>query len=118
MEKLKRYNFDKNARLDLVCAKELDCRIMMQCIFFEGGKAVASDGHAIIVASLEEISDLQPDSVEKLNGKYLHSQAFRKILDYKYIDKIDDEGIIVSNGNNCFSVKFLFAKLECGYPDY
>lgn len=41
------YNFDKNVQMFLACAKD-DNRPAMECVYFKGDWAYASDGHIIV----------------------------------------------------------------------
>ena len=105
---MERYNFDKKAKLYKVCNLNDDFRPTLGNIFFDNGKAVASNGHTMIVAPINQISNLNDDMIEKLNGKLLNGRSYKKLLEYEFISDIDDEGIICTKGFE--TAKFLFDK--------
>ena len=76
---MKRYNFNKNAKLYKVCADD-DFRPTMCNVFFDSGKAVASNGHTMIVAPINQISNLNDDMIDKLNGKLLNGKSYKNFL--------------------------------------
>ncbi len=112
---MERRNFSKNAKLYKVCADD-DFRPTMCNVFFDSGKAVASNGHTMIVAPINQISNLNDDMIDKLNGKLLNGKSYKKLLVYDFISDIDDEGITCTKGFE--TVKFLFDKCSGKYPDY
>ena len=113
---MERYNFDKKAKLYKVCNLNDDFRPTLGNVFFDNGKAVASNGHTMIVAPINQISNLNDDMIDKLNGKLLNGRSYKKLLEYDFISDIDDEGITCTKRFQ--TVKFLFDKLCGKYPDY
>ena len=112
---MKRYNFNEKAKLYKVCAND-HYRPTLNNVFFDSGKAIASNGHTMIVAPINQISNLEDDMIEKLNGKMINGRSYKKLLEYDFISDIDNEGITCTKGFE--TVKFLFDKLCGKYPDY
>lgn len=69
------YNFDKNVQMFLACAKD-DNRPAMECVYFKGDWAYASDGHIIVKNRISECSNLDEAMIQALDGKLLHSLFF------------------------------------------
>lgn len=86
-----RYNFFAKARLDLCCSND-DFRPVLGNILFEDGKAIVTNGRVLIVTDISEISNLQKDDIDKLNGHLVNSKMYREILRYGNIN-ITDDGI-------------------------
>ena len=51
------YNFNKNAKMNLLCPKD-ELRPVLNCIYFDEGNAIATNGHVILVSPVKEISNL------------------------------------------------------------
>ena len=78
------YNFLKGAKLHLCCSND-DFRPAMNNIYFDEGHAIASDGHILICADLHDISNLNDEDIEKLNGKLLNAASYKELLKYPTI---------------------------------
>ena len=78
------HNFSKQAKLHLCCAND-ELRPVMNNIYFDNGYAVATDGHILACAYIEEISSLNPEDIEKLNGKLLNAASYKELLKYSDI---------------------------------
>lgn len=117
-----RINFNKKYKLHYCCDREDSLLPMMQNIFFDKGNAVASDGHILIIAPLEEICNFPIDQKELLDGKFLHRSQYEKILKFDFAE-VQEDGIVcktVSKENSkvvMSETKFLFQMVE-KYPDY
>jgi len=109
-----RYNFDKNIRLDKICSDE-NFRPVLNNVYFKDRCAIATNGHAFVKVPLEEISNLNKEDMDKLNGKFLNRENYRHILQYNRITNIDDKGIECTGIYD--KVKFLFSE-EDKFPDY
>lgn len=75
------HNFAKRAKLHLCCSDDW-FRPVMNNIYFDNGYAVATDGRILVCAYIEEISNLNPEDIEKLNGKLLNAASYKELLKY------------------------------------
>lgn len=107
------YNFDKNVQMFLACAKD-DNRPAMECVYFKGDWAYASDGHIIVKNRISECSNLDEAMIQALDGKLLHSLFFKDMLKYDDI-LISDDGIECHKKND--KAFFYFADENLKYPD-
>ena len=107
------YNFDKNVQMFLACAKD-DNRPAMECVYFKGDWAYASDGYIIVKNRISECSNLDEAMIQALDGKLLHSLFFKDMLKYDDI-LISDDGIECHKKND--KAFFYFADENLKYPD-
>ncbi len=107
-----RINFNKNVRMDLACAKD-ELRPALGCIYFKDGYAYASDAHILIKNDISEISTLDQEGIEKLDGKLLNADSYKNLLKYDKIS-ISDDGIECTKGGD--KAFFYFAE-NLEYPD-
>lgn len=87
-----RYNFNKCAKMNLLCPKDKPESIF-NCIYFNESNAIASDGHVMLVVPVSEISTLSKVDAEKLNGKLINKDDYKELLKFDRI-RIDTEGIV------------------------
>ncbi len=106
-------NFDKKVQMHLACAKDYPSRRELECIYFKDGFAYATDTHILVRNRISEISGLNPDEIDALDGKILHATFYKDMLKYDNI-MIAEDGIECSKGDD--KVFFYFSKFE-KYPD-
>lgn len=112
------YNFKKGAKIYLCCSND-DFRPAMNNIFFDEGHAIATDGHILICADLHDISNLNDEDIEKLNGKLLNAASYKELLKYPTI-RITDTAIEATKSIGIYGsmdVSFKFTK-DTTYPNY
>ena len=108
-----RYNFNKNAKLNLLCPKD-ELRPLLACIYFDEGNAIASDGYVILVSPVREISNLSDEDIEKLNGKLIDCNDYKDLLKFEVI-KVEPDGI-VGIAKTGAETKYIFKDYH--YPNY
>ena len=108
-----RYNFNKYAKMNLLCPKD-GLRPVLACIYFDEGNAIASDGHAMLVSPVREISNLSDEDIEKLNGKLIDSNSYKDLLKFDVI-RVETDGI-VGIAKTGAETKYLFRDYQ--YPNY
>ena len=110
-------NEKRNFRLkmNLACSKD-ELRPVMSFVCFDNGYMVATDAHIVIKAKVTSFSHFTDEEVEILNGKYLSSDTFKKVLACKHV-VVTDEGIIDLNTKVCYVYA---SKEDLGgeYPNY
>ena len=116
-----RYNFYKKAKIHLCCEYN-DLRPVFGFIKFEDGKAIATNDLLILIADIKEISNLEDDDINKLNGHLISSFMYNEILRYDEI-KVTDKGIeCVGNKSRYDEIHafYKFDKSESSYnfPNY
>ena len=114
-----RHNFLQSVKLYKACAKDDTTRPVMECVHFEDGYAFASDSHVAVRMKIDGISNLEPEEIEKLNGKTIHGSHFKQLLDCDVITEITDEGITATNiAASSIEEKQTFFKFknDCKYP--
>lgn len=108
-----RHNFLQDCKLHTVCADEGDTRPALECVHFDKGYAFASDSHVAVRLKIDGFSNLEPEEIEKLNGKSLHARHFKQLLDCDVITEITDEGISATNiGTSAVDEKRTFFKFN------
>lgn len=112
------YNFSKRAKLYLCCSRD-DLRPAMNNIYFDDGHAIATNGHIMICADLHDISNLNDEDIEKLNGKLLNGASYKELLKYPRIcitdNAVEAEKPIGIYGT--MKASFEFTK-DTTYPNY
>ena len=108
-----RYNFNKYAKMNLLCLKD-ELRSVLACIYFDEGNAIASDGHVMLVSPVREISNLSDEDIEKLNGKLIDCNDYKDLLKFDVI-KVEPDGI-VGIAKTGAETKYLFKDYH--YPNY
>lgn len=118
MSKAIRVNFNANYQLHKVCAED-DLRPAMANILFLNGYAYASDAHIAVKAKISDISFLSDEAIEKLNGYFIHKDAFKKLLKYDEIE-VKDNGLIeiIDNGHVVTIKLCKNGKDGCTMPDF
>lgn len=94
MKELKGKNFSKEAQMHLACAKDDKMRPIMECIYFKGGYAYATDGMILVKNSLREMSSFYEADIAALEGKYLPGDFYKDIIKY-------DDCLISKEGIEC-----------------
>ena len=118
--KKKRHNFNNGISLHKVCGN-YDLRPIMSYIYFDNGYAIASDGHILIKADINDISNFTDEEIELLNGKLLHSNQFKQIVK---ADEVTIEETGITAKYEYFEIKYLFHILKdekdrlIKYPNY
>ena len=108
-----RYNFNKYAKMNLLCLKD-ELRSVLACIYFDEGNAIASDGHVMLVTPVSEISNLSDEDIEKLNGKLIDCNDYKDLLKFDVI-KVEPDGI-VGIAKTGAETKYLFKDYQ--FPNY
>ena len=103
-----RYNFNKYAKMNLLCLKD-ELRSVLACIYFDEGNAIASDGHVMLVTPVSEISNLSDEDIEKLNGKLIDCNDYKDLLKFDVI-KVESDGIV--------GIAKTGAETKCLFRDY
>ena len=82
-----RHNFNKDLRMDLACSDYF--RPVFSYIHFKDGYAYASDIHILVKNKLSECSTFTDEEIEKLDGKFIGSKAYKSILSYDMVQVTD-----------------------------
>ena len=113
---MERYNFNRSARFDRICAND-ELRPILNNVLFEGGNIIATDGTMLLCADMNEVSNLSDEDISSLNGKMMYRTNFALMLKYRNLYKIENDGVIVCNTNDDI-VKILFSNMVGTYPNY
>ena len=108
-----RYNFNKYAKLNLLCPKD-ELRPVLACIYFNECNAIASDGYALLVVPVKEISTLSDEEIDKLNGKLIDGSDYKDLLKFDTI-RVETDGII-GIAKTGAETKYLFKDYQ--FPNY
>jgi len=76
-----------------VCCSNDDFQYALQHIYFHEGKAIATEGHVLIIVPISEISTFPEEQIKLLEGKFLHFSQYKEILKYDFAE-ITDQGIV------------------------
>lgn len=87
--KIKERNF--NSKLHIACSNDVMKGERMQLIHFKNGKAYASNGWIAVRQPLA-VHSLFPEDIEALEGKFIHAQDYKKIIQFEII-RCADNGI-------------------------
>lgn len=77
--------------MNLLCPKDKPGSIL-NCIYFNENNAIASDGYAMLVVPVSEISTLSNEDIDKLNGKLINKDVYKDLLKFDKI-RIDTDCI-------------------------
>ena len=78
---IQRKNFDRAYKLHAACEiREMQPELAY--ITFRKGYAYAADGHMAARAKIDTISNFHPDELKLLEGKTIHMDNFRRLLNY------------------------------------
>lgn len=86
----KRHNFSSNYKLHCLCAKN-EFQPFCNYIHFRDGYAYVTEGHAIVRALIQDISNFTDEEIAILEGKSICSYSFQNLLKESNIT-IDDKG--------------------------
>lgn len=84
-----RHNFNKDLRMDLACSRNDYFRPVFSYIHFKDGYAYACDTHILVKNMLSECSTFTDEEIEKLDGKFIGSKAYKSILSYDMVQVTD-----------------------------
>lgn len=90
----KRVNFDKSLKMHLVCGDHG----FTEYIYFKNGFAYATNKKIIVKNDLSICSSIHPDQIKLINGKLLHKNDYKKILNQDVIN-ITEENITCQKGD-------------------
>ena len=107
-------NFNKDVKMHLACDGN-DFRPAMNCIYFKGDFAYASNDKVLVKNRISEISGLDDSEIKALDGKYLHKGFYEDMLKYDNIT-ISDDGIECSKGVD--KVFFYFSEIGPDFDKY
>ena len=108
-----RYNFNKNAKMNLLCQNARTSAL--NCVYFDEDCAIATDGHAMLVAPIKEISTLSGEDIEKLNGKLIDKDDYKDLLKFDLV-RIESDGIVGISTKTHAETKYSFK--DYSYPNY
>lgn len=100
--------------MNLLCSKD-ELRHVLNCIYFDEGNAIATDGSAILVVPLYEISTLDIEDSGKLEGKLINKDDYRELLKFELI-RVENDGVVGISRKTGAETKYLFKDYR--YPDY
>ena len=83
-----RHNFNRGLRMDLACDND-SFRPVFSYIHFKDGCAYACDTHILVKNKLSECSTFTEEEIEKLDGKFIGSKAYKSILSYDMVQVTD-----------------------------
>ena len=109
-----RYNFNKNAKMNLLCPKARTIPAL-NCVYFDENCAIATDGYAMLVAPIKEISTLSGEDIEKLNGKLIDKDDYKDLLKFDLV-RIESDGILGISTKTNAETKYSFK--DYSYPNY
>lgn len=110
-----RHNFHKGIELHKICSID-EIRPVMNYIYFDGPYAVASDGHILIKAKVNEISNFDEQEIEMLNGHLLHAKNFQLLMRYPIVS-IEKDGFLVRGDGFKIKINF-YSGDSLKYPSY
>lgn len=96
-----RKNFKR--KLHLACGKD-DLRPVFNHLYFEDGNIICTDAHILICQSLKK-NGFTDNEIKIMNGKFLHSDAFKIIYKQKNV-YVTEEGFKCVNKNFLFTIPF------------
>ena len=99
-------------KMHLACGTD-DLRPIMTYVCFDGGYMVATDAHLLVKAKVNQFSHFTQEEIELLNGKFLSSDSFKKVLKCKEV-VIEEEGIRDMKTKALYS----FQEVDGKYPNY
>ena len=108
-----RHNFNRGIRLDAICSQE-EYRTQMGFISFQDGKAIATNAYCLVVAKISEISTFTNEEIEKLNGKFIHRESFKRLIKEDFVQITDDGFLCISDNRKQL---IYFSEVE-GYPNW
>lgn len=94
-KKVEFLGFYKEYKLHKACNDD-QVRPAMQYVAFKGGYAYATDAHVAVKANLRNISALEFEDIQKLNGYAIHKDQYAELLKFSEIEVRD--GSIVAKG--------------------
>lgn len=114
--KVLRSNFFKNCKMHTCCSSD-ELRPTMQHIYFANGFAYASDDHVLVKNHLSEIiENIDEEQLALLDGKMLHKDHYKNLLQYDGI-VISEDGIEGNKDGNKVFFYFTDQTKHGEYPD-
>ena len=92
---MNRKNFDKSYKLHAACRLH-EAHPEQAYISFRDGFAYASNGSLTVKARLEYIADFNPQELAILEGKSIHMDNFKRLLNYR-VANVTDRGFMVND---------------------
>lgn len=92
-----RHNFNRCLRMDLACSRNDYFRPVFSYIHFKDGYAYASDTHILVKNNLSECSTFTDEEIEKLDGKFIGSKAYKSILSYDMVQVTDRSFVLLQD---------------------
>lgn len=90
-----RKNFDRAYKLHAACALR-ETRPELSYISFRDGYAYTNNGSMVVKADLRRISTFHPDEYRIIEGKSIHMDNFRRLLNYK-VANVTERGFEVND---------------------
>ena len=90
-----RKNFDRNYKLHAACVLR-EFRPELAYIGFHGNYAYVNNGQMVVRANIRQISNFHPEDYAKLNGKSVHMDNFRRLLNYA-VANVTERGFEVND---------------------
>ena len=99
-------------KLHLACSDD-DIRPALEFISIIDNVGYATEGHLVIAINLKYCSGMTEDVLEKLNGKFVHRNTWKKIIDAVELT-IENDEIVYVDGS--IKAKFLY-ETDVKFPD-
>lgn len=80
----------------LACSDD-DLRIAMQYVMIKDNVAYATNANIAVAVNLVHHSELSDDVIKELNGKYVHKDTWKRVMDAEFIF-IEGDEILYSKG--------------------
>lgn len=105
-----RKNFSKSVKLFDIAAQDT-LRPAFQCIQFKDGCAYATDGHMLIKAVLQDITNFDPEELAILEGKCISADSLKRICQHEVVE-VTRDGIVAEDKTLGCKVTYTWAKDE------
>lgn len=105
-----RKNFSKSVKLFDIAGQD-GLRPAMQCVQFKDGFAYATDGHMLIKATLQDITNFDPEELAILEGKCISADSLKRICQHDVVE-VTRDGIVAEDKTLGCKVTYTWAKDE------
>lgn len=113
---MSRRNFSKSVILyDIVANDEL--RPAMQCVYFLGGYAYATDAHMLIKAKIEDICNFDLEEIAILDGRMVAGESLKRIYSHKEIQVTNDGFVATDNTGSKITYTFADEEVVGEFPN-
>ena len=105
-----RKNFSKSVKLFDITGQD-GLRPAMQCVQFKDVFAYATDGHMLIKATLQDITNFDPEELAILEGKCISADSLKRICQHDVVE-VTRDGIVAEDKTLGCKVTYTWAKDE------